>query len=97
MSKVHKFRKLPVVIEAMYWNGTAEDAVPIIQWVLDGDGNANYRHKTDPGEDTSTISIGTLEGTMRASAGDWIIRGVKGEHYPIKADILEETYERERW
>lgn len=39
------------------------------------------------------ISIKTLEGTMRAEAGDWIIKGVKGELYPCKPDIFEATYE----
>ena len=39
------------------------------------------------------LDIETLEGTMRANAGDWIIRGVKGELYPCKPDIFEATYE----
>ena len=39
------------------------------------------------------VLIDTLEGTMRANPGDWIIRGVKGEFYPCKSDIFEATYE----
>ena len=39
------------------------------------------------------IAIPTLEGMMVARPGDWIIRGVKGELYPCKADIFEATYE----
>jgi thioredoxin-like negative regulator of GroEL len=39
------------------------------------------------------ISIETLEGTMTASPGDWIITGVNGERYPCKQDIFEKTYE----
>lgn len=39
------------------------------------------------------IAIDTLEGTMRALPGDWIIRGVQGEFYPCKPDIFAETYE----
>jgi hypothetical protein len=39
------------------------------------------------------VQIQTLEGTMRADEGDWIIRGVKGELYPCKPDIFEATYE----
>lgn len=38
--------------------------------------------------------VGTLEGTMSVTPGDWIITGVKGEHYPCKPDIFEMTYER---
>ena len=39
------------------------------------------------------ISIPTLEGTMIANPGDWIITGIKGEQYPCKPDIFEATYE----
>ncbi len=38
-------------------------------------------------------NIKTLEGTMKAEYGDWIIRGVTGEFYPCKPDIFEMTYE----
>jgi hypothetical protein len=41
-----------------------------------------------------TLSINTLEGTMTAVEGDWIIKGVKGEFYPCKPDIFEATYDR---
>ena len=45
-------------------------------------------------EKTSTDQyIETLEGVMKASAGDWIITGVDGERYPVKPDIFEKTYE----
>ena len=40
------------------------------------------------------LCIETLEGKMTVSYGDWIIRGVKGEFYPCKPDVFEETYER---
>ena len=40
------------------------------------------------------LKIFTLEGTMNANIGDWIIKGVKGEFYPCKPDIFEETYEK---
>lgn len=39
------------------------------------------------------LVIHTLEGDMKADAGDWIITGVRGEQYPYKPDIFEETYE----
>lgn len=39
------------------------------------------------------IIIRTLEGDMLASPGDWVITGVKGEQYPCKPDIFEDTYE----
>jgi hypothetical protein len=94
-----KYRKKPVVIEAMRWDGTADGATPIINWI-DGQGaTANYRC-ADPdrcsvhgGDSPHYIAINTLEGTMLASLGDWIIRGVRGEFYPCKPDIFEATYE----
>ena len=39
------------------------------------------------------MEIETLEGTMKANKGDWIIRGVKGELYPCKPDVFDMTYE----
>jgi hypothetical protein len=39
------------------------------------------------------IEISTLEGVMRADPGDWIIKGIAGEFYPVKPDIFEATYE----
>lgn len=44
-------------------------------------------YKTD-----KTIYIDTLEGTMKAEPGDWIITGVNGEQYPVKPEIFEKTY-----
>jgi hypothetical protein len=41
----------------------------------------------------SQIQIQTLEGSVVASNGDWIIRGVEGELYPCRSDIFEKTYE----
>lgn len=37
--------------------------------------------------------IETLEGTMKAESGDWIITGVNGETYPVKEEIFNKTYE----
>ena len=85
-----KFRKKPVVIDAFRlgepWPEWFHDAVTkndiITDLVNHGDGVI-----------AGTADIKTLEGVMRASVGDWIIRGVKGEIYPCKPDIFEATYE----
>ena len=45
------------------------------------------------GGGTPEITIGTLEGNMKAKIGDWIIKGVNGEMYPCKDDIFQKTYE----
>jgi hypothetical protein len=85
-----KFRKKPVEIQAVQWTG--DNTSDVIDWVLHtGSRSARWHEPTDPhGEH---LAIDTLEGTMRAAVGDWIVRGVKGEHYPCKPDIFEATYE----
>lgn len=76
-----KFRKKPVVIEAMQWTGNNSFDI------------AKFMNEPLYGEWTNEISIRTLEGVMTASLGDWIIKGVNGEFYPCKPDIFEKTYE----
>jgi hypothetical protein len=93
-----KFRKKPVVIEAI-----------LAGEVLDGAGSGRFSRKSaDPidawirdafeqcviGLELHAVLINTLEGQMRAERTDWIIRGIKGELYPCKPDIFEATYER---
>lgn len=86
-----KFRKRPVEVEAFQ--------VPVFD-VLDPDGwIEEFRSIAiwcngglDPNQPHGTLTIKTLEGAMLAEPGDWIIRGVKGEFYPCKPDIFEQTY-----
>ena len=83
------FRKKPVVIEARQFNNDAS-SYELLQWLNEG------QHAIGRGFATwhkNTLVVPTLEGFHVASPGDWIIRGVKGEHYPCKPDIFEETYE----
>lgn len=82
-----KFRKKPVVIDAYHWN-PPEPADKAPEWFYE----ACQAHLIIP-EFNNTVTIRTLEGTMHAMPGDWIIRGVKGEFYPCKPDIFEATYE----
>jgi hypothetical protein len=92
---MQRFRK-PVEVEAIQFHGGAEQATPIIDWILARGGTARW-HEDSVAEDTAFlpehIAIDTLEGTMRAERADWIIRGVKGEFYPCKPEIFESTYE----
>ena len=83
------FRKKPVEINAIQFDGSAGSATEIIEWVL-GSGWWSARYHSED----RTMKIDTLEGTMTASAGDWIIQGVSGEHYPCKPDIFQATYDR---
>ena len=81
-----RFRKKPVVIEAIQWTGinTSE--------ILGFCSVARIKHPDILC--AGSIVIPTLEGEHRADVGDWIIKGVRGEFYPIKNDIFLETYEK---
>ena len=83
-SPVMKFRKKPVVVEAMQF--TPETAQAVADWC----GHRAYGGATKEGP---YIPIRTPEGEMLALPGDWVIKGVHGEFYPRKPDIFEATYE----
>ena len=82
-----KFRKKPVVIDAMryYTNTEIADFYREFGWAE----SAMFPFQLHDGQ----ILIPTLEGTMTANQGDWIIRGVHNEFYPCKNEIFEKTYE----
>ncbi|MFD3523877.1 hypothetical protein [Streptomyces sp. NPDC058653] len=84
-----KFRKKPVEIEAVQLTrNTTPDKVA--SWC--GGRVTPHPEKNYTGGPL-VIEIDTLEGTMRAEPGDWIIKGVAGEFYPCKPDIFAATYE----
>ena len=86
-----KFRKKPVVIEAVQLR---EDTLDKLYRFMGIDGRGSFvecGHGIDPGD--GKFKITTLEGVHVANIGDWIIRGVKGEFYPCKPDIFKATYE----
>jgi hypothetical protein len=77
-----KFRKKPLVIEAVQFIGNDAECLafcPIAR---------------EPVDNKDNLIIPTLEGEMRVSFGDWIIKGVNGEFYPCKPDIFEKTYDK---
>lgn len=80
-----RFRKKPVVIDAIQWDGNNLADVDTIA-------DTHGAHRVFI-VDQYRLAIETLEGTMTADVGDWIIRGVQGELYPCKPDIFEQTYE----
>ena len=91
-----KFRKKPVVIEAIRWTGDNLDEVIKFTGKHPSFNNwfANFdEYAAKVAEDGGVFKIFTLEGVMRAVPGDWIIRGVHGEHYPCKPEIFNQTYE----
>ena len=79
-----RFRKKPVVIDAIQWSGS--------NWheAYDFAGHVVYTANED---DVVVLKVSTLEGEMTAQPGDWLLKGVAGEFYPCKPDIFEATYE----
>ncbi len=92
MSSVGRYRKKPVVIEAIKWTGKnlsdviaftgLHSSVEKMPW-------ADYEKLVK----RDGLRIDTLEGWMNAAGGDYIIKGVQGEFYPCKPDIFQKTYE----
>jgi len=88
-----KFRKIPVEIEAVQWNGQN------LKEIIDFTGLNETAQSWDWEEFEQVVKqdglkIFTLEGTMMANIGDYVIRGVQGEFYPCKPDIFKQTYEQ---
>lgn len=82
-----KYRKKPIVIEAIKYQSELGNN-RVVNWLASLEANIRGWVFHD-GE----ITIPTLEGDMKVTNGDWIIRGIKGEFYPCKADIFSATYE----
>jgi len=86
---MNKYRKKPVVIEAVQYFDwmRKEDKLPegvhIIYWSPDGVNGISSDHPT----------IKTLEGMHLVSDGDWVITGLQGEKYPCKPDVFAMTYD----
>jgi hypothetical protein len=78
-----KFRKKPVVIDAVQYSGAN------VQEIIDFTEGQALKN----GGKSDYMTIPTLEGDHTATTGDWIIKGVKGEFYPCKPDIFEATYD----
>ena len=88
-----KFRKKPVVIEAVQISKRMDILSPD-WWAQAIQENRVITHGLGKfTRDQPWVEISTLEGVMRGDDGDWIIRGVKGELYPCKPDIFAATYE----
>ena len=77
-----KFRKKPVVIEAVQYHNEmrVKDCLPEGVYIV-------------PTKEGDLPVIHTLEGDMIVRDKDWVITGINGEHYPCKPDIFEKTYD----
>lgn len=86
MSKAKKYRKKPVIVEAFQYKGLITPSMP--DWMRDAIRNGKLHRGV-----FGFLWIRTLEGELVAHAGDYIVKGVKGEIYPVRADIFKKTYE----
>jgi hypothetical protein len=80
---LRQYRKKPLVIEAVRWEGdflALSNNLPLEAHLV------LHTHDTD-------LIVRTLEGPLRCNVGDYLVRGIKGEWYPVRADIFEESYE----
>lgn len=84
MRKVMKFRRKPLVYEAIQWDGTIGGMMDVSRFA-----GVNSLKMSASGQ----LSINTLEGKHYASPQDWIVKGIKGEFWPVKPDIFAESYE----
>ena len=88
--QIKKYKKKPVVIEAMRLAHTGQSMNAACDWI----GSSVSRVEWNSRLVTScSVHIKTLEGVMKARVGDYIIKGIAGEFYPCKADIFEASYE----
>lgn len=86
---IRKYKKKPVIIEAIQWTGKNLSEINNFMGRI-----AKSMVKYEIVENKETLlMINTLEGNMKASTGDYIIKGVNGEFYPCKPDIFDKTYE----
>ena len=92
---IKSYTKKPVAIQALQWTGgnlkeiiTFTDGLPDVRSENVGMKWEEYKDLVEK----EGLKIYTLEGKMNANVGDYIIKGVRGEFYPCKQDIFEETY-----
>ena len=95
------FRKKPVVIEAMLFDGSTADTMAVYQWVERNTQGSFDVNSDDPvpasgvsiDAATGFMVIATLEGVMQVKVGDYVIRGTEGEFYPCKPAAFDATFE----
>ena len=81
-----RYKKKPIIVDAIQIYGNVAEIKQFI-------GEHGKVYRVGKGQPCTIVVIHTLEGDMTARDGDYIIKGIKGEFYPCKKDIFEETYE----
>jgi hypothetical protein len=83
---IRKFRKKPVVVEAVRFIGDRESALEVVALANAAEGARWY-------PDDGVIVLCTLDGARYAYPGDWVIKGAGGEIHVCQSDIFEDAYE----
>lgn len=86
---IKKFKKKPVIIEALKITGSDKNLDELIDFMGHSFEGASMNTKNK----TAQVYIKTLEGTMTAKQGDYVIKGIKGEFYSCRGDIFKKSYE----
>lgn len=81
-----KYKHKPTVIEAVQWDGKFLDEMYPLTFFREHNQDWHYKQQTN-------LAIKTLEGYMVASVGDYIVKGVAGEFYPVKQELFSQLYE----
>nr|DAE12003.1 MAG TPA: PGDYG protein [Myoviridae sp. ctBtT5] len=81
--EVKNYRKKPIVVQATRYESIEQIKISFPNIEVRDDNRASR-----------AISLKSLEGRVELQVGDYIIKGIKGEYYPCKPDIFEESYER---
>lgn len=82
----YSYKKKPVEVKAMQFTDEMKDRV--YNWITCNRA-ADFKYNGEP-----ILKIQTLEGVMTVELGDYVIKGIKGEFYPCKPDIFEQTYDK---
>lgn len=88
MTNVHLYRRKPVEFEAWQIGSYIEKGIPQPQWLTNAIGEGRVE------VNGAGYVIHTLEGAHTADPKDWIVRGIKGEMWPVKPEIFDATYEK---
>lgn len=84
-----RYRKKPVEVEAVLFKGSSSQIAALMSWMS----GSEYVHPTVQTSDHCTMPIHTLEGVMTAKPGDYIVKGTRGEFYPVKPEPFADTFE----
>lgn len=89
------YRKKPVVIEAIQFNGNTnrQEIVEFVGKELKTEEYSTTAYEAGHGAPYFSLTIETMEGNMQAKPNDWIIKGVNGEFYPCDQDVFQKCYE----